>query len=63
MLKDPNVDAGYVRRNENHKGRNCCRVPQQLIKSEIWIQLCTKCENDDLIQYVDELKSPNQFWS
>jgi hypothetical protein len=39
MLKDPDVEANYVRRNENHKGRKCYLIPQQLIKSEIWIQV------------------------
>jgi hypothetical protein len=41
MLKDPASDADYVRRPENHRIRKCCLTPQNLIKSDIWIKLCT----------------------
>jgi hypothetical protein len=41
VLKEPSSDASYVRRPENNKVRKCCIVPQSVIKSEVWINLCT----------------------
>ena len=40
MLKRSDVEADYVRRQENGVNRKCTIVPLALIKSDLWIALC-----------------------
>ena len=40
MLKRSDIEAEYVRRQENGVNKKCTIVPLALIKSDLWIALC-----------------------
>ena len=53
MLKRSDVEADYVRRQENGVNKKCTIIPLALIKSDLWISLCIKCGAEEWINYAD----------
>ena len=53
MLKRIDVEADYVRRQENGVNKKCTIIPLALIKSDLWISLCLKCGAEEWLHYAD----------
>ena len=53
MMKKSDIEADYVRRQENGVNKKCTIIPLALIKSDLWISLCLKCGAEEWIHYAD----------
>ena len=53
VLLDNQRDDNYVKKGDNGQNKKCLLIPQKLMSSETWTQICLRLEREDMLKLCD----------